>query len=88
MSNCEKCGVELPTGHRKNRRFCLACQKEKEKIRQREYKKVNSKKGPPAAIDETGRIKPELTLAQVNAMARQQGLSYGRMNAILQGRRL
>lgn len=87
MSNCRKCGAELP---RPTMRFCDACKREtankSNKAWQDEQKAATAEATAVLAelLGISDRKPPSLSITAVNRMAREQGTSYGKMSARLE----
>lgn len=75
LKNCARCGIEMECHY--NRIYCPACAKVQKKARQAEYKAA-MKNSKPKTPKTPAPPAPSMSIAQVNAMARKHGTSYGK----------
>ena len=78
--NCIQCGAEMECDYRK--RYCTDCMAKREKewnAKSRMKRLRGNPAGRPRKLIETPVLSaPSMSIAQVNAMARKHGTSYGK----------
>lgn len=75
VKNCVCCGVEMDCHF--NQKYCPVCAKIQKKEREAEYRAV-MKNSKPKMPKTPASPAPSMSIAQVNAMARKHGTSYGK----------
>lgn len=81
MKKCKTCGADLPNP---KCRFCKNCQRKKENARQGERRKQNEQEARKQEKEwiqtvVKKRMRPDMSIIEINKMARKLGTSYGKM---------
>lgn len=94
--HCESCGILIENA--KNRqRFCPSCAKKRQQFAWKVYyqghkeeyaewqrKRIEMRRKPEPPKEPAPRTPPKYTIAQVDAKAKELGISYGKCNLLLE----